>query len=254
MGGERSVRGTWMARAALVGAALAQAAWASGPELAFEMGAVWQNRNTIQISNEAPNTRFSLTDITGEGPFLGGRITMSWPLNDRQRLRFIVAPLRVNETGTTAIPIVYQGQTFAPGEVQAKYQFDSYRASWLWRCHDSPGWTWDLGATLNVRNAEIRLTQGNRSESKRNTGAVPLIAVEGQWRFASRWRGIFDFEGLGAPQGRAIDVALKVAYDLTPRVSLSAGYRILDGGADNSELYTFARFDQAVVGLAWKIR
>jgi len=184
---------------------------------------------------------------------MGGRVTLNWPLNDRHRLRFIVAPLRIDETGTTTSPIVYQGQTFAPGEVTAKYHFDSYRASWLWRFHDSPGWIWDIGATLNVRNAEIQLSQGTLSESKRNTGLVPLLALEGQWRFTSRWRGIFDFEGLAASQGRAIDVALKVACDLTPRVSVNAGYRILDGGADNDQLYTFARFDQVVVGLTWKL-
>ena len=250
---KQRVRGTWMVAVVAAGAFLAPVAWASEPEISFEAGAVWQKHNTIQIPNAAPNTRFALTDITGEGPFLGGRVTLNWPLNDRHRLRFIVAPLRIDETGTTTAPIVYQGQTFASGEVKAKYHFDSYRASWLWRFHDSPGWIWDIGATLNVRNAEIRLSQGSLSESKRNTGLVPLLALEGQWRFASGWRGIFDFEGLGASQGRAIDVALKVAYDLTPNVSLNAGYRILDGGADNEQLYTFARFDQVVVGLAWKL-
>lgn len=73
-------------------------------------------------------------------------------------------------------------------------------------------------------------------------------------RFAPRWRGVLDFEGLAAPQGRAIDLALKVAYDATPRLAVNAGYRLLDGGADNDDLYTFARFDQAVLGVTWKLR
>ena len=83
---------------------------------------------------------------------------------------------------------------------------------------------------------------------------MPLLALEGVWRFAPRWSGLLDFEGLAAPQGRAIDTALKVVYDLTPRISLAGGYRILDGGADNDELYTFARFDQAVLSLTWRFR
>jgi len=65
---------------------------------------------------------------------------------------------------------------------------------------------------------------------------------------------VLDFEGLGASQGRAIDAAVKLGYDVTPRLNLYAGYRFLDGGADNDELYTFARFDSAVVGLTWAFR
>jgi hypothetical protein len=45
---------------------------------------------------------------------------------------------------------------------------------------------------------------------RKNTGVVPLLALEGQWRFAPGWYGLLDFEGLAAPQGRAIDVALKL--------------------------------------------
>jgi hypothetical protein len=83
---------------------------------------------------------------------------------------------------------------------------------------------------------------------------VPLLAVEGRWRFAPRWSAVFDFEGLAAPQGRAIDAALKVGYDATPQLRVEAGYRLLDGGSDNDDIYTFARFDQAVLGVAWRVR
>lgn len=251
--GREARRGGRRVQGALVGLLAGPMLWAGGLELGFEAAAIGQRRNSVQISNEPPNTRFDLAAITGEGPFPGGRISLDWNLAGRHRLRFIIAPLRINETGVTATPIVYQGQTFQPGEVQATYRFDSYRASWRYRLHEGVAWTWDLGATLNVRDAEIRLAQGALSESKRNTGLVPLLAVEGQWRFAGRWRGILDVEGLAAPQGRAIDAALKVAFDLSPRVTLEAGVRVLEGGADNEELYTFARFDQAVVGVRWKL-
>lgn len=227
---------------------------ADSPELSFELGAAWQQRNDVQISNEPPNTRFALDEISGSGPFFGGRVMLAWPLTERQQLRFLYAPLRIDESGTTATPIVFQGSTFSPGAIDTKYRFDSWRVSWRWRFHESARWTWNAGATLNVRDAQIRLTQGNLSSSKSNTGVVPLLALEGQWRFAPRWRGILDFEGLAAPQGRAIDAALKLAWDATPRLTLNAGYRFLDGGADNDELYTFARFDQAVIGASWKIR
>jgi hypothetical protein len=224
------------------------------PVLAFEAVAAWQQRNDVQIPNEAPNTRFALDDVTGSGPFYGGRVALDWPLTDRQRLRFLIAPLRVDEDGALPAPVVFQDTAFAAGPASAKYRFDSYRVSWRWRFHDSPAWIWDVGATLNVRDAEVQLSQGGITRRRTDTGFVPLLALEGQWRFAPRWRGVFDFEGLAAPQGRAFDVALKLAYEVTPRLSVNAGYRLLDGGADNDDIYTFARFDQAVLGVSWALR
>jgi len=53
---------------------------------------------------------------------------------------------------------------------------------------------------------------------------------------------------------RAFDAALKLGYDVTPNVTVAGGYRILDGGADNDDLYTFARFDSAVLGLTLRFR
>ncbi len=226
----------------------------SKPSLTLELGATWQLRNTVQIPNEPPNTRFGLDELTGDGPYPAGRVMLDWPLGGKHHLRFIIAPLGIEETGTSSEPIVFQDTTFAAGEVRATYRFDSYRATYRYVFHDSADWTWSGGATLNVRDAEIGLKQGDLRRTKSNTGLVPLLALYGEWRFAPGWTGVFDFEGLGAPQGRAIDAALKIGYDVSPRVNLAAGYRFLDGGADNDELYTFARFDSAVVSVTWRFR
>jgi len=78
------------------------------------------------------------------------------------------------------------------------------------------------------------------------------LAREGVWRFKPRWSGLLDLDGLAAPQSRAIDTALKVVYDLSPRISLAGGCRIFDDGADNDELCTFERFDHAMLSLTWR--
>jgi len=224
------------------------------PALTVELGAAWQLRNTAQVSNEPPNTRFKIDELTGDGPYPAGRVVLDWPLNEKHRLRFLIAPLRVDETGTTSTPIVFQDRTFAPGPIEVKYRFDSYRASYRYVFYERERWMWSGGATLNIRDAEIRLQQGALTRTEKNTGVVPLLALEGEWRFAHGWYGLLDFEGLAAPQGRAIDVALKLGYDVTPNITIAGGYRILDGGADNDDLYTFARFDSAVLGLTWRFQ
>ena len=243
------------ALAALVPAAVpATEAAPPSPALTVEFGAAWQLRNTAQVSNEAPNTRFKIDDLTGDGPFPAGRVVLDWPLNEKHRLRFLIAPLGIDESGTASQSIVFRDTTFAPGPIDVKYRFDSYRASYRYVFYERDRWTWSGGGTLNIRDAEISLKQGALTRSKKNTGVVPLLALEGQWRFAPGWYGLFDFEGLAAPQGRAIDAALKLGYDATPNITIAGGYRGLDGGADNDELYTFARFDSAVLGLTWRFR
>jgi hypothetical protein len=222
------------------------------PAFTLEAGAAWQLRNTARIDNEPPNTKFDIADIVGDGPYASGRVVLDWPLAERHRLRFIIAPLSVDERGQTDEPIVFRDTTFAPGPIDVKYRFDSYRASYRYVFAQSERWTWSAGGTLNIRDAEIELRQDGLRRSKSNTGVVPLLALEGEWRWAPQWRAILDFEGLAAPQGRAIDAALKLGYDLSPAATVYGGYRILDGGADNDELYTFARFDQAVLGLTWR--
>jgi len=224
------------------------------PALTLELGAAWQLRNTAQIPNEAPNTRFKIDEIAGEGPYPSGRLVLDWPLRGPHHLRFLIAPLSIDERGVTDDPIVFQDTIFAAGDIRTKYRFDSYRATYRYTFHDSERWTWSGGATLKVRDAEIELRQGDLVRRKTNTGVVPLLALYGEWRFAPGWTGVLDFEGLGASQGRAIDAALKLGYDLTPRLNVYAGYRFLDGGSDNDELYTFARFDSAVVGLSWSFK
>jgi len=246
----------WLAAlmATVPAAALAAEQVAPSPALTVELAAAWQLRNTAQVSNEPPNTRFKIDELSGDGPFPAGRIVLDWPLNERHRLRFLIAPLRIDETGSAAQSIVFEDTTFAPGPINVKYQFDSYRASYRYVFYDHEQWTWSVGGTLNIRDAQIRLQQGALSRAKNNTGIVPLLALVGEWRFAPGWYGLLDFEGLAAPQGRAIDAALKLGYDVTPDISIAGGYRILDGGADNDELYTFARFDSAVLALTWKFR
>jgi len=68
--------------------------------------------------------------------------------------------------------------------------------------------------------------------------------------FGPQGRGCVEAEGLAAPQGRAGDVAFKGEWALSPRVSLSAGIRLLEGGADNDEVYNFATFVYAVGGVS----
>jgi len=45
---------------------------------------------------------------------------------------------------------------------------------------------------------------------------------------------------LAGSRGRAEDVLFAVTFDAQAATKLFAGYRLLEGGADNTEVYTFS--------------
>jgi len=62
---------------------------------------------------------------------------------------------------------------------------------------------------------------------------------------------LLDGDALAAPQGRAEDVLIAATYKLSDGFGIRAGYRILEGGADNDEVYNFSLFHYASVGITY---
>ena len=82
---------------------------------------------------------------------------------------------------------------------------------------------------------------------------MPLLHLAGEWRITPRWLATVDADALAGGPGRAEDVALKLGYRATPRLSLHAGYRTLEGGADVSSTYSFAWLHYAVAAVRWRL-
>jgi len=59
-------------------------------------------------------------------------------------------------------------------------------------------------------------------------------------------------DALAAPQGRAEDVLIAMHYIVSDKIGIKAGYRILEGGADNDEVYNFSLFNYLATGVVIK--
>ncbi|MFT5084525.1 MAG: hypothetical protein ACI9Y1_002580 [Lentisphaeria bacterium] len=220
--------------------------------LGMETGAVWQNYNDVQISGNT-GTRFSLSDLSGNDPLPFYRIELFYDLTDKYQLRFLVAPLGYTENGVLDKNVNFDGETFGVGEpTEAKYKFNSYRATYRYLFYNGKKWRWRIGGTLKVRDAEIALQQDDVSASNSNIGVVPLLNLYGEFEIDDKWKFIVDFDGLASSKGRAIDLALKVNYLVGKNWSLGGGLRILDGGADNAKVYNFAQFNYAVASVGYR--
>ncbi len=238
---------------AIIAALAATTATATAQDVArfaveLEVGPVWQSRNDVQIPNDENGTRFSLKELVGAGPWAAGRVYVTWNINDRHGLRALLAPLSYTETGVLEEPVRFAGAVFQPGvPTEATYQFNSWRLSYRYRFHDGERWTWWVGFTAKVRDAKVELRQGDTTSRDTDVGFVPLAHIGADWRFAERWHVLFDLDALAGGPGRAEDLALKLAYDINDRWTVTGGYRTIEGGADTDDVYSFAWFHAAVV-------
>jgi hypothetical protein len=243
--------GLWLMSFAMSALADNQTEWKRF-DIELEVGPVWQAKNDVRIPGDS-GTEFSFKELTQSGPFASGRVMFDVNIARRHGLRFIVAPLRVDGSGTFDQPVSFAGATFAPGvSTTGKYKFDTYRLGYRYLFLATRAWRLRAGGTLLVRDAEIKLEQDGVTASDSDVGVVPLINFLAEWLFAGRWRAILDFEGLAGGPGRALDLALKVRYDLTDRWYLGGGYRLLEGGADTDEVYNFSWFNYAIVTVGYQ--
>jgi hypothetical protein len=238
------------------GVSIAQSTTAvHAPSFAIELegGPVWQSYNDVEIPNDGSATRFSLSDLVGNGPWAAGRVYVTWNVGERHGLRLLVAPFSLTEFGVPGRTLDFAGSTFAAQEpVEATYTFNSYRLSYRYRFRSAPrAWAW-VGFTAKVRDAEVSLEQEATSGRKDDLGFVPLLHLAGEWRVAPRWRLGLDADGLAGGPGRAVDAALKLGYDPGGAWMVQTGYRTVEGGADVVEVYSFAWLHYAVASVTWR--
>ena len=255
-GGVAGARAVAVAVALATAMALSAPVLASAPRLTLDadLYAASQGRNVAQAPNDASGTRFSIASLTGSGPYAAPRVQLAWPAGERSEWRLLLAPLALSADGRTSTPIRFQGGNFVAGPLQTRYQFNSWRASWRWRWVDRDDLVVKVGFTAKIRDAGIRLRQGSLTAEKNNTGFVPLLHGSFERPLGQSWQLDGDIDALAGGPGYAVDAGLRLGREIAPGWSVGASVRYLDGGADNDEVYAFARFTSVGISLRWQPR
>ena len=241
---------SWPRIAKIVAAALAASGAArAGVEGEFEAGAVFSGRNDARIPGNG-GTTISLVDDLSTRPAPVFRLRLGYRIGERHLISALYAPLQLTARGSVGRDVVFAGGTFPAGSpLLAVYRFDSYRLTYRYSFVWSDGLDVAAGFTAKIRDAETSL-YGVEARRKTNTGFVPLLNVHLAWRPNHGSFGILlDADALAAPQGRAEDVLLAATWRFREGLEARAGYRMLEGGADNDEVYSFAWLHYAVAGL-----
>jgi len=221
----------------------------AGVETDVEAGVVFASRNDVRIPGSG-GTDLSLSRDLYTPPAPAFRLRVGYRIASRHLITALYAPLQVAARGSVDHDVLFEGGTYPAGTpLLAVYRFDSYRLTYRYSFLRNDEIDLAGGLTAKIRAAETSL-YGVESRRKTNVGFVPLLNLHLAWRpNAGAFGIVIDADALAAPQGRAEDILVAGTWAVREGVELRAGYRMVEGGADNDEVYTFAWFHYAVVGL-----
>ena len=160
--------------------------------------------------------------------------------------------LRMKYSGKIEGDILFEGKTFTKESfVNVNYRFDSYRIYYRYSFLKNDMMRLEGGVAIKMRDASIALESGNVKAEKSNIGFVPLLTVRYELFLSDMFSFLIQGDGLAAPQGRAEDFLFALLLK-SDRFTTQFGYRFLEGGGDNKEVYTFAMFHYLALGIDYR--
>lgn len=219
----------------------------------FQGAAVFSSYNDVKLPGDT-GTKLSYTDDLDSDPVFSPRIEAGYEFEFPVYIGFMASLLRLEAEGTLDKTVYYDGLVFNEGEeVKGKFRFDSYRMTARYYFLNSRSLKAGAGLTGKIRDAEITLESSSQKGELSNTGAVPLINLYLEWIASDRISFLVYGDGAWSPYGRAEDFFAGAIYRFNDTAAVMAGYRLLEGGADNDEVYTFSMFHYAIIGLELRL-
>jgi len=237
----------------------AEAGVDSGWRMALDVERFELGRVAVRKPNTDEADRFdarAYTGSTGVAPRLNAVRDVDW-WGRHGEFRVLLAPLEVRGAADLKAPLRHDGTVFQAGQpLDVIYKFNTYRFSYT-----EPSWAgqtgrWALrwGGTLALRDARIRLAQGQVQEDFKNWGPVPLAYFSAARPFGATLRWVTEADVFPAPGGGGLlDVATGLEWQLSPKLRLRAGWRQEVGGAEAPDFFNALRQKAASVGLAYAL-
>jgi len=215
--------------------------------------AAFGGRNTVQRPNDDEGTRVRLNDEFSRknSATFSPRVELEYNYN-RHHIIATAALLNDEFNGIADRNILYDGKQFAAGDhLTTKYKFNTYRLGYRYRLVDRSRLAFEIGATILFRDAYISMEDRTKEAKFSNFGVAPLLSYYLEWKAAPRFSLLTYGDALAIKVGRAEDIFAGAKYQFTPKISGTAGYRLLEGGSDVDKIYTMSAFHFISVGIGF---
>ncbi|RRA97761.1 hypothetical protein EHT25_31645 [Larkinella rosea] len=200
-----------------------------------------------------PNRGGTLVDLAKElsvNPKVFYRARLGYTIGNRHTISALYAPLTVRYQGSFDRDINYNTIVFPANQpTTVFYKFNSYRLTYRYDFVVRENWRVGAGFTAKIRDANVRFEGESNQTGYDNVGFVPLLNFYAAYSPTDRWTVLLEGDALGAKVGRAEDIFVGAAYHVSPRLGIKLGYRVVEGGADSDEIYTFTWINYASAGL-----
>lgn len=217
--------------------------------LEIETAPVFTGYSDVRIPGDT-GTLFSLSEDLKADLTPAFRMRWSKRLGEKHNISLLIAPLHVVSKGKIDREVNFAGESFpADTDLKGTYWFNSFRLTYRYDFLQNYKNELGIGFTAKIREAGIMLEGGGQKGKKTNVGFVPIINFRYHRYLGEKWAFLLEGDALAAPQGRAEDVFVGFNYKAADWAKLKLGYRLLEGGADNDEVYNFALFHYAVLGI-----
>jgi hypothetical protein len=221
------------------------------PSIDIETGIVSAGYNNVRIPGDQ-GTLISLTDDLMSSSSFFYRLRAGYKIRERHNISLLYAPLSVKSDGLITYDVSFAGEVFPAGSsLDAIYKFNSYRLTYRYDIFLTPKVEFGIGFTAKIRDAAISLESPDLFAEKTNIGFVPVINFRVLLNLDERMGLRLEGDALAAPQGRAEDIQIAVQYKVNDNIRMRVGYRLLEGGADNDEVYNFSLFNYACFGFCY---
>ncbi|MEM0994216.1 MAG: hypothetical protein AAGI49_14345 [Bacteroidota bacterium] len=220
-----------------------------------ESGLVFNQYNDVRAPNGdiATGSFFSFTDdFEANEPVIFLRLEAGYTFADKHTFLLTAAPLAFNYDNFNGTSIQFEGRSFESStNLSGHYEFNTYRFSYRYALLRKEKTRLELGLTVLLRDAKISLTQDDVTRENTDLGFVPLISFLLATDLNPKLSFLLVGDALVGPQGRAEDIFAGFQFDiLNDRLFGKVGYRLIEGGADVTQVYNFAFFHFFNIGIA----
>ncbi len=224
-------------------------------KMSFEYGYVGVYTHTIQFGTNGTAVNY-ITDGGQENLYPVSKFTFEWMVGKKHSLIFLYQPLTIDTESVLKRDITVDNVTFTSNtSMTFKYGFDFYRLSYLYTLIDNPRFKWEIGLSVQIRDASIifRSLDGTQSVANQGLGIVPILKtrallnlsdlyyleteIDGFYAWGTVFNGTTDTDFIGS----ILDANLRFGWHLTEDLDSALVLRSLGGGALGTE--NAARYD-----------
>lgn len=189
-------------------------------------------------------------------PLLRVRANYTFGKKKKHVISLLAAPLQYRCEGTFKNTVIFNSTLFeANKSTQGFYKFSGYRFTYRYKFIQKENMNFALGLTLNLRDAEFSLRQGDKYERNFNRGFVPLINTYFDYKLYKNIRLLIDGDVFYIDNtGGAIDYLSGLSYK-TKNLSIKAGYRFFSGvGSEVGNVYNSLFVSSYVIGAVYDFK